>query len=159
MKTRLLTLFAGNLVVGSALVSLPPLAAPALAQAHGDSAAVAAVVESYHRALAEGDSTVVLALLADDAVIVESGSIESRQEYRSHHLPADIAFSRAVKGTRAPVRVALRGDVAWTTATSATRGRYRGRAVNSAGAELVVLTRTVDGWKISAIHWSSRDRS
>ena len=151
--------FAGNLALGSALASLPALAGPALAQANGDSAAVVTVVDGYHRALAEGDSSAVLALLADDAVIIESGSIESRQEYRSHHLPADIAFARAVKGTRSPVQVAVRGDVAWTTGTSTTRGSYRGKAVNSSGAELMVLTRAGDSWKISAIHWSSRNRS
>lgn len=149
-----MSLLAGNLVPASALVLF---AAPAFAQAHGDSAAVAAVVESYYRALAEADSGAALAYLADDAIIVESGSIESRQEYRGHHLPADISFVRATKGTRSPVRVAVRGDVAWTTATSTTRGEYRGRAVNSIGAELMVLTRTVDRWRISAIHWSSRD--
>ncbi len=142
-----------------ALASLTAVTTAALAQAHADSAAVAAVVERYHHALEEGDSAAALAQLAEDAVIVESGSIESRQEYRSHHLPADIAFSRAVKETRSPVRVVVRGDIAWTTATSTTRGKYRGTTVNSTGAELVVLSRTVDGWKISAIHWSSRNRS
>jgi ketosteroid isomerase-like protein len=101
---------------------------------------------------------VVLAFLADDAVIVESGAIESLQEYRSHHLPADIAFARATKATRSAVRATVRGDVGWTSATSKTEGRYRGRTVSSTGAELMVLTRTRDGWRISAIHWSSRDR-
>jgi hypothetical protein len=33
-----------------------------------------------------------------------------------------------------------------------------GRAINSSGAELMVLVRTSSGWKISAIHWSSRAR-
>ena len=151
-----LSLLAANLVLGGALVPLSALVAPASAQTQVDSAAVATVVERYHHALAEGDSAAVLSLLAEDAVIVEGGGIESRQEYRSHHLPADISFARAVKGTRSPVRVKVGGDVAWATATSKTRGKYRGRAVNSAGAELMVLTRTGDGWKISAIHWSSR---
>jgi ketosteroid isomerase-like protein len=140
------------------VIALLPLAAPAaraMAQARGDSAAVAGVVGRYHRALTEGDSTTALALLAEDVVILESGDIESRQEYRSDHLPADIAFSRAVKWTRSPVRVIVRGDVAWTTATSTTRGNFRGRPVNSTGAELMILTRTGNTWKISAIHWSS----
>lgn len=151
------SVLASVLVLCGALVPLTAIAAPALAQAHVDSAAVAAVVERYHHALAEGDSAAVLGLLAEDAVIVESGGIESRQEYRSHHLAADIAFTRAVKGTRSPVRVKIRGDVAWATATSTTRGKYRGRAVNLTGAELMVLTRAGDGWKIHAIHWSSRN--
>lgn len=127
-------------------------------QTHNDSAAVAAVVERYHRALTKGDSIAALAQLAEDAVIMESGSLESREEYRSHHLPADMAFARAVNGTRSPLRVSVRGDAAWTTATSTTRGRFQGKSVRSAGAELMVLTRGKDGWKISAIHWSSRDR-
>jgi ketosteroid isomerase-like protein len=144
--------------LGGALAALTTLAPPALAQGHRDSSAVAAVVERYHRALTEGDSVAALAQLAEDAVIVESGGIESRREYRSHHLPADIAFARAVKSTRSPVRVSVRGDVAWTTATSTTRGRFQGKPVSSQGAELMVLTRSKDGWKISTIHWSSRDR-
>lgn len=154
-----LSLVVPALIVGGAIMPLIAFPGAASAQGTGDSTAVAAVVERYHRALANGDSAAALALLADDAVIVESGSIESRQEYRSHHLPADLAFARAVKAARSPVRVALRGDVAWTTATSTARGNYRGKPVHSIGAELMVLTRSAGGWKISAIHWSSRNRS
>lgn len=126
------------------------------AQAPGDSAAVATAVERFHRALSEGDSAAALALLSPAAVIVESGTIESLREYRSHHLPADIAFARAVKSTRSPMVVSVRGYAAWTIATSTTRGTYHGKSINSAGAELMVLTRTGGRWTISAIHWSSR---
>jgi ketosteroid isomerase-like protein len=143
-----------GLALGSALGLL---VAPAFAQSGSDSADVTAVVQRYHDALATGDTAAALAQLAEDAVILESGSIESRQEYRAHHLSADIAFAKAVKTSRSPVRVSARGDVAWTTATTRTRGRFRGKPVNSTGAELMVLTRTADGWKISAIHWSSRE--
>ena len=124
----------------------------------GDSAAVVTAVTRYHDALVSGDSTAALALLADDAFILESGGAETRDEYRSHHLPADIAAARAVPTTRGPLRVRVHGDVAWVTSTSTTRGEYQGRAVNSAGAELMVLSRERDGWKIRAIHWSSRPR-
>jgi ketosteroid isomerase-like protein len=143
---------------GATLGPLTALTAPAFAQAGGDSAAVAAVVERYHDALVAGDSAAALAQLAEDAVILESGSIESREEYRSHHLAADMAFARAVKLARSPLRVFVRGEIAWTTATSTTQGKFRGKPVNSTGAELMVLTRNRDGWKIAAIHWSSRDR-
>jgi ketosteroid isomerase-like protein len=115
-------------------------------------------VDRYHRALESADSVGALALLASDAVILESGGVETREEYRSHHLPADIAFVRAVTGVRSPIRVVVRGDVAWATSTTTAQGDFRGRPVNSAGAELMVLTRTTDGWKINAIHWSSRSR-
>ena len=124
----------------------------------GDSAAVAAVVARYHDALAAGDSASALVLLADDAVILESGGVETREEYRSHHLPGDIGFARAVKSERTPPRVTVKGDVAWAVSTSTTQGETNGRQINSAGAELMVLTRTPQGWRISAIHWSSRQR-
>ena len=123
-----------------------------------DSAAVASAVARYHQALESGDSVSALALLTSDAVILESGGVETREEYRSHHLPADIAFSMAVKSVRSPVRVTIRGDVAWAASTSTAQGDFRGRAINSAGAELMVLIRTNAGWKITAIHWSSRSR-
>lgn len=133
-------------------VTLPPPASVS------DSAAVAAAVAAYHRALAAGDSAAALLLLTSDAVILESGGMETREEYRSHHLPSDIQFAQAIQSTESPVRVKIRGDVAWATSTSVTQGQFRGRAVNSAGAELMVLTRLPDGWKIAAIHWSSRAR-
>jgi ketosteroid isomerase-like protein len=145
------------------VVMIAALSAPALAQhdSHGlpgDSAAVGAVISKYHAALASGDSAAALSLLTEDAVVLESGGVETRAEYRSHHLPGDIAFAKAVRSERGLVTVRIRGDVAWTTATSTTRGEMNGRAINSVGAESMVLVRTVDGWKISAIHWSSRNR-
>jgi len=124
----------------------------------GDSAAVAGVIAKYHEALAAGDSATALALLTDDVVILESGGIETRAEYRSHHLPADIGFAKAVRSQRSPVHVRLHGDMAWASSTSTAQGEMNGRTINSAGAELMVLTRTAQGWKISAIHWSSRQR-
>lgn len=125
---------------------------------HGDSAAVVAVVDSFHTALSTGDSVAALRLLAPDAVILESGSMESRAEYRSHHLAGDIAFSKAVKDQRGPMNVRVEGAVAWTIGTSITEGQYNGRAINSAGAESMVLTKSANAWRIRSIHWSSRTR-
>lgn len=128
------------------------------ASAAHDSAAVAETVDRYHRALAEGDSTTALSLLAEHAIILESGGTETRAEYRSHHLASDIAFARAVPRERGPIHVSVRGDVAWATSTSVSRGIFRDREIDSSGAELMVLVRTAEGWRIAAIHWSSRNR-
>ena len=128
------------------------------AGAGGDSAAVARTVEQFHRALAAGDSVGALALLAPDVVIQESGDQESRAEYRSHHLAADIEFARAVRSQQGPIRVRVRGDAAWATSTSTTQGEFRGRAINVASTELMVLTREPGGWRIAVIHWSSHTR-
>ncbi len=123
-----------------------------------DSAAVVALVDRYHDALARGDSALALSLLAADALVLESGALETLEEYRSHHLPGDIAFARAVRRERGPIRVVIRGDVAWASTITTTEGEYRSRQVSSTGAELAVLSRELDGWKIRAIHWSSRAR-
>ncbi|MDP2640636.1 MAG: DUF4440 domain-containing protein [Betaproteobacteria bacterium] len=121
-----------------------------------DSAAVASTVSGYHAARARGDSIGVLRLLAADAVILENGGLETREQYRSHHLPADIEFAQAVPTRQGAVQVTVIGDVAWASSPSVTQGTYRERAINSAGAELMVLSRTATGWVIRAIHWSSR---
>jgi uncharacterized GH25 family protein/ketosteroid isomerase-like protein len=123
-----------------------------------DSAAAVATVEQFHRALANGDSLGALALMTDDVVVLESGGFENRAEFRSHHLSADIEFARATRSERQVRDVTVRSDAAWVSSTSSVQGEFRGRAVNSMGAELVVLVRTPSGWRISAIHWSSRAR-
>ena len=127
-------------------------------QGTADSAAVAATVDRFHKAVAAGDSALALSLLTSDVVVLESGGMETRDEFRARHLAADIAFAQAVKSERGQVRVTVRGDVAWAASTSTSAGEYRGRQVNSSGAELMVLSRTPQGWRINAIHWSSRAR-
>jgi ketosteroid isomerase-like protein len=124
--------------------------------AESDSAAVAEVIHGFHAALEAGDSTAALALLSDHATILESGASETKEEYRSHHLPGDIAFARAVQRESGPVRVVVRGDAAWATSASVMRGTYRDRPIHSQSVELMVLERTEAGWRIAAIHWSSR---
>jgi ketosteroid isomerase-like protein len=115
-------------------------------------------VQRFHSAIAAGDSLAALALLTDDAVVLESGGLETKAEFRQHHLPADIGFAQSTKAERRVHSVARRGDVAWVASTSTTTGTFSGRAINSTGAELMVLVRTPSGWRISAIHWSSRAR-
>lgn len=153
-------------LVGAVLFSAAGRVAPsdgvaalgAIRPGPADSAAIVATVERFHAAVAAGDSSGALALLAPDAVVLESGGVETRDEFRAHHLAADIEFARAVKNERGPMRVVVRGDAAWAWSTSTASGEFRGRPVNSAGAELVVLTRLGQEWKITAIHWSSRSR-
>ena len=121
-----------------------------------DSSAVLAVVDAFHRALSSGDSTSAMALLAQDALIAESGGLETRDEYRSHHLPGDMAYAAAVARTSNVISVRIVGDAAWVVATSVTTGTFRERKVDARGAELVVLRRQEGAWRIAAIHWSSR---
>ncbi|MGK2960563.1 MAG: YybH family protein [Gemmatimonadaceae bacterium] len=149
---------AGAIIAVTAALAYSNSARAGIPGADPDSAAVVAVVNQYHAALSSGDSTGALELLADDAIILESGGTETRAEYRSHHLASDIAFARAVKSVRSPLAVSVDGNVAWISGTSTTTGEFNGRPINSAGAESMVLTKSGDSWKIRSIHWSSRNR-
>ena len=141
------------------LLALALLAGSSQVQAQApspDQQAVLGAVRAFHEALVRGDSSAALRLLAPDALILEAGGLETRADYRGHHLPGDIAFAQAVPSQRAEPTVMVSGDVAWVVWTSRTTGTFRDRAINSAGAELVVLSRAPEGWQIRAIHWSSR---
>jgi ketosteroid isomerase-like protein len=150
--------------VAAATMASAGLTAPtasASAAAVSDSVEAVATVERFRAALARGDSAAVLAMLAPDAIVLESGSVESRAEYRQHHLPADIEHSRAIPGEHKLMQAVVHGDVAWVSSTSITQGKIKERAVNSAGAELIVLSRRdrQSPWLVRAIHWSSRRRA
>lgn len=100
----------------------------------------------------------LLAVLADDVLIFESGGAErSKAEYAQHHLAADAAFSAAVPGTRSrrSARASASADSAWVASEGRTTGQYNGRPVDSLSAETMVLRREADGWRIAHIHWSS----
>lgn len=116
---------------------------------------VTSTVDAFHDALRRGEGVAAMKLLAPDAVILEGGSIETRAEYESHHLAADMEFAKAVPSTRSDVRVHLNGETAWLTCASRTEGIFKDRPINSRGAELMVLAKTAEGWRIRAIHWSS----
>ena len=121
-----------------------------------DTGAINLVVAGFREALSAGDAERAMELLAPDALILESGGVETRDEYEKHHLAEDIAFSRAVTNTRSSPIVRVEGNTAWISTTERTTGTFNGREVNSAGAELMVLTNSPAGWRIRAIHWSSR---
>jgi ketosteroid isomerase-like protein len=123
-----------------------------------DSSDVVGAVARFHTALATGDSLGALALLAPDALVVESGTVETRAQYRADHLAADISYARAVTSTYTVVSLTVQGVAAWVTSTSVSQGQSGGRQVSGAGAELMVLRKGSAGWQIAAVHWSSRAR-
>ncbi len=67
-------------------------------------------------------------------------------------------FAAMVDRERGEMTVRIQGDVAWTVSLSTVSGSMGQRAIDAQSAELMVLVRSEDGWKITAIHWSSRSR-
>ena len=70
-----------------------------------------------------------------------------------HHESSSL---RPVPRLVALVSVAL--VVAWVTTSTDFVGTFEDRPVDFLGLETMVLNRQPEGWRIKAIHWSSRNR-
>lgn len=121
-----------------------------------DARAAGAVVEAFHAALGRGDTRAAAALLAEDALVYESGGVErGKAEYAAHHLAADATFAKAM--TRVVTRRAggADGRTAWIASESTTKGTFKTKPINSVSTETMVLRRDGAGWRIVHVHWSS----
>lgn len=135
------------------LAVLPTLFASA--QAQPKQTDVTSVVEAFYAAIKAGDADAAMALIAPDAIFVESANIETRQQYETNHLPADIDYESQIDGERGPLRVTLEGDTAWVISTTTYDERAQGNPDLYIITQLMVLTRGADGWRIRSICWSS----
>jgi len=117
-----------------------------------DEADVKAAIESFYAAMKKGDAKAAMAMIAPDAMFVESGRRETRQQYEENHLPADIDFEKDNTGTRGPWSFRINGDTAWGIASTT----YDAATPPFVSTQLAVVTRGEDGkWLIRSIHWSS----
>ena len=104
----------------------------------------------------KGDPKAAMAMIAPDAMFIESGRIETRQQYEESHLPADINFEKQMTGKRSPWQITVNGDTAWGIASTEYQGVFDGRDLAFVSRQLAVVTRGEDGkWLIRSIHWSS----
>lgn len=118
--------------------------------------AAAQIVDAFHEALRNGDTKAALALLANDAVIYESGGVErGKAEYAAHHLEADAAFAKAVPSRTIRRSGASDDAVAWVLTEGRTTGSYRARAVDRVTTETALLRKVGAQWRITHFHWSS----
>ena len=114
------------------------------------------IVTAFGTALDAGDKATLTRLLAPDVQIAESGGLErSFEEYRSHHMDADIEFSKAVDTTVLDRRVHEGAGLVTVMTEAVSIGTFRGKPVNSRLMETMVLKLTDGDWKIVHIHWSS----
>ena len=140
-----------RLLIAAALAGT--LASAAVAAPNSDAAAV---VDAFHSALAKGDARAAAALLADDSLIFEEGGVErSKAEYVTKHLPADAAFSKAVRSSVTRRTSNRAGNLAWIASEGRTTGTFRGKAVDQVTTETMLVRLSGNDWKIVHIHWSS----
>ncbi len=137
------------------LLSCGLLAACAPAQQPAnDDAGVAAAAKEFQTAMDTGDAPTVMRYIADDALMMEGGTIENRMQYEQNHLPADLEFAKGMTAKRMPVQQTVRGDVAWVRTSTEFRGTFEGKPLALLSLETMVMTREPEGWKIKALHWS-----
>lgn len=131
--------------------------ASGLAQAGeaGSGDAAIKVVEQFHAALKAGNVTDASAMLASTAVIYESGYAESRDDYVSHHLAADIEFAKGTQRVVKSTSQQCSESLCVVMQTSETTGKFKEKSVRSVGVETTVLRRDAETWKIQHVHWSS----
>ncbi|MEM1043595.1 MAG: nuclear transport factor 2 family protein [Bacteroidota bacterium] len=119
-------------------------ATPTVGQAEFDASETA---DRFHAALAAGDRQSVESLLTPDAVVLEGGRAEARNEYLGGHFARDVAFLADAQPEPIFRRTTVAGDAAWVASTQ--------RIGDATMAELLVMERTDGGWRVSAVHWSS----
>ena len=130
-------------------------AAPGQQTGLGDAAKV---VDAFHDALSRGDRAAAQTLLDDHVQIYEQGWVErSRAEYAAHHLDSDIEFTRSTTQTTTVRSGNLTGGIAYVATEGRVTGTFGGKAVDLVTLETVVLRRLEGTWRITHIHWSSRD--
>jgi ketosteroid isomerase-like protein len=150
-------------VFGSFLATFTmAVAACSPAPALPDEAGVRATLESFYGAMKTGDNAAAMRLIAPDAVFIESGRLETREQYENNHLPADIEFESMVAGKRGPMQIKFEGNAAWVIVSTEYVGTFQTEPVDFVSSQLMVLTRDpgVDAgaWRIRSIHWSSLRR-
>jgi ketosteroid isomerase-like protein len=115
-------------------------------------------LEAFYAAMKNGDRAAAMSHIAEDAVFVEGGRLETRQQYEENHLPNDIGFEKQVTGKRGDWKITIEDNTAWAIATTEYDGIFDGAPVAFTSAQLAVLSRDAGAWRIRSIHWSSRRR-
>ena len=113
------------------------------------------VVQLFHQALQQGDREAVLAQLAPEVQIFEGAGVErSRDEYKAHHLDADITYLKQISSKLLEQQIEIVGDIAYAVSRSQQKGEIKGKKIDRSGIESLVLRKQNNKWHIVLVHWS-----
>lgn len=113
------------------------------------------VVQKFHQALQQGDREAILAQLASTVQIFEGGAVErSRDEYKAHHLDADIKFLKQISSELLEQQIEIVGDVAYAVSRTSQKGEIKGKKIERTSTESLVLRNHNGQWQIVLVHWS-----
>jgi len=121
----------------------------------GDESSAGQIADQFDQAIKSGDTEAIRNILHDDVLIYEGGSVEaSFEEYASHHMEADIAFMSGMEKTVLSRKVFEQDEMAVVSTRYQMRGNYKGRFIDKASMETLVMKKSGSHWKIVHIHWS-----
>lgn len=123
--------------------------------AHAEPATPEDALDAFHHALEEDSGPTALRWLADDAVILEGGVAQSKEEYAGHHLGSDMAFLRAMRATRSSRETRGANGVVTVITRTRLQGTFNERQIDIVSSETAILKRTDAGWRIQHLHWSN----
>lgn len=112
-------------------------------------------LDAFHHALEEGNEQAALRWLSADALILEGGGVETRDEYASHHLGSDMAFLSAMNSERLSRDIQAGDDLVTIITRSRLTGTFKDKEIDVVSSETAVLTQAGDDWQIQHLHWSS----
>jgi uncharacterized protein (TIGR02246 family) len=116
-----------------------------------DDEAIAALVESWHRATAEGDVDSVLRLMTDDVVFLAPGQPPMEKDGFEQGLRGLLASHRIVSSGRVKeVRVFGGWAYAWSELSVSIEPRQGGLSSRRAGPALSIFRKEPDGaWRLA----------
>lgn len=124
--------------------------------ASGASEAVDAL-DRFSSALSSSNLDVVAAYLDPDVLILESGGAErTREEYLGGHAKHDAEFLKNARITLKQRKAGVSGDLVWVGSESEIHAEKDSKLLIIHSTESAVLRKTVHGWKIVHLHWSSK---
>ncbi|MCP9293027.1 YybH family protein [Gracilimonas sediminicola] len=132
------------------------LSGTVMAQTNQKETKVLEALDNFKTAIIENDSEAASNVMADDVLILEGSGLETEEEYLSHHFHSDGKFLKAMNREILTQKISIEGNTAWVSTVSSMKGTYSEREIDLTSLELAVLKKEGSGWKIAAIHWSSR---
>jgi len=121
----------------------------------GREAEVLAALDAFYGAIGAGDADGAMRLIAPGAIFVESGMVETRDQYEQNHLPRDIDFEGQITGVREIMRMGVDGNLAWVLARTHYDGTFDDFPLEFDSLQLTVLSHESGEWLIESVHWSS----
>lgn len=131
----------------------------ALGQETSQEEAITKTLNAFQQAIIDNDVQKARMLLADSVRILESGNIETKEEYLSHHFHSDGKFLSAMNREVETRNIRILGNAAWVSTQTHLWGTYSERELDLNSLELAVLKKENGNWKIAALHWSSAQQN